>query len=137
MIDVARTRALIDEIWNKRNLEAIDDIYAENFVGHDPQNPIEGRDGMREWIEEVIHISPDFHINLHETVAEGDVAVTRWTASGTHSSEWKGIPPTNRPYVVTGMTMSKFSDGLIVESWVNTDNLGMLQQLGIIPQVAT
>lgn len=137
MIDVARTRALVDEIWNKRNLDAIDELYAENFVGHDPQNPIQGRDGMREWVEETIHISPDIHLNLHETVAEGDLAVTRWTISGTHSAEWKSIPATHQPFVVTGMTLSKFLDGMIVESWVNADNLGMLQQLGIVPQVAT
>jgi len=82
-------------------------------------------------------IVPDFHINLHETITEGDLSVTRWIASGTQAKEWRGIPATNKAFVISGMTMSKFEGDKIVESWVNTDNLGMLQQLGIVPETAS
>ncbi len=133
MIDVAHVQSLVDELWNNHNLDVIDELYAENFVGHDPHNPRQGRDGMREWVKEAWAGSSDFHINLHETFAEGDMAVSRWTATGTHDGDWLDIPATGEHFVVTGITMSKFHDGKIVESWVNADNLGMLQQLGIIP----
>ncbi len=136
MIDVARVRTLITELYNEGNLDVIDELFAENFSGHDPQNPIEGREGMREWVQEIRRISPDIHLNLHETVAEGDMTATRWTFSGTHSAEFRGIPATNLPYVISGMTMSKFSEGKVVESWIQADNLGMLQQIGVVPQMA-
>lgn len=136
MIDIDRTRDLLDAIWNQRHLGAVDELYAENFVGHDPQNPLQGRDGVKGWVEETMTVAPDFHLDLHETIAEGDMAVTRWTASGTQRGEWRGIPPTNKSFVVTGMTMSKFVDGRIVESWSNSDTLGVLQQLGIVPEMA-
>jgi len=96
---------------------------------------MQGRAGVLAWYEGVKSLSPDFHIDLHETVTEGDTAVTRWTASGTATGEWRGIPPTGKPFVITGMTMSKFSDGKIVESWANGDDLGLLQQLGLVPEM--
>ncbi len=136
MIDIERARSLVNAIWNDGNLDAIDALYAANFVGHDPHNPIQGIAGMKQWVEETRNTMPDFHINLHESIVEGDVGVTRWTASGTHRNEWRGIPATNKTFVVSGMTMSKFDGDKIVESWVNADNLGMLQQLGIVPDMA-
>lgn len=136
MIDIDRARTMVTAIWNDGDLDAIDELYAENFVGHDPQNPVQGRAGMKQWVADTRDMIPDFHINLHETIAEGDISVTRWTASGTHRKEWRGIPATNKTFVVSGMTMSKFDGDKIVESWLNADNLGMLQQLGVVPEMA-
>lgn len=136
MIDAERARALLEEIFNQGNLDAIDELYTENFVGHEPQNPIQGREALKAWVQELRRVSPDFHMNLHETLVDGDMAATRWTVTRTHAADWRGMPATNRPYVVSGITMSKFSGGKIAESWVNADNLGMLQQLGIVPQFA-
>lgn len=135
MMDIDRARSLVEALWNEGDFDVIEELYADNFVGHDPHNPIQGRGGMRQWVEDTRRVMPDFHINLHETLTDGDMSVTRWTASGTQRGEWRGIPATNKTFVVTGMTMSKFDDDKIVESWVNADNLGMLQQLGIIPQM--
>lgn len=137
MIDTARARAMIEAIWNDGALQLIDELYAENFVGHDPQNPIQGRDAFRDWVMEARAAVPDFHINLHETVTEGDMTVTRWTASGTFAIDWRELPATGKAFVISGITMSKFDEGKIVEGWANTDNLGMLQQLGVVPETAS
>lgn len=138
MFDADHIRSKVLALWNDGDLDVIDEIYAENFVSHDPQNPIQGRAEMRTWVKEAMAMAPDFHIELHETISEGDIGVTRWTVAGTHTNDWREIPATGKHFVVTGITMSKFSDdGKIVESWANADNLGMLQQLGIVPQLAT
>lgn len=137
MIDADRIRSQVLALWNKGDLDVIDDLYAENFVNHDPQNPIQGRDALKAWVEETKVMAPDFHIELHETINDGDMAATRWTVAGTNTGDWRGIPATGKHFVVTGITMSKFDDGKIVESWVNADNLSMLQQLELVPQFAT
>lgn len=137
MIDTDRARALVDDIWNNGNLDAIDELYGENFAGHDPHNPIQGRGGMRAWVMETRSVVPDFHIKLHETVSEGDISVTRWTATGTQANEWRGIPASNKTFVISGMTMSRFDGGTIAESWVAADDLGMLTQIGVIPDMAS
>ena len=66
-------------------------------------------------------------------VAEGDKVVTRWTGRGTHSGPRMGIPPTGRKVEVTGMRMFRLAEGKIVETWVNWDMFGLMQQLGVIP----
>jgi predicted ester cyclase len=65
--------------------------------------------------------------------AEGDKVVVRWSASGTHQGEYFGIAPTNRHVTPNGMAIYRFADGKIVEEWMNTDMLGLLRQLGVIP----
>jgi predicted ester cyclase len=67
-------------------------------------------------------------------IAEGDKVVTRFTMRGTHQGEFMGIAPTGRRVEMTGIDIIRFSDGKMVEHWGNTDDLGMMQQLGVIPE---
>lgn len=136
MIDIARTKARIESLWNDGDLDVIDDLYADNFVGHDPQNPMQGKDDVRSWYNEVKTSAPDVHLNLHETIASGDVLASRWTVSGTDTGGYRGVPPTNKTWLITGLTMSKFHDGKIVESWAVSDNLGLMQQMGLVPETS-
>ncbi len=59
--------------------------------------------------------------------------VTRWTAEGTHLGEFQGIPPTGKHGTFTGIDIDRVVDGKVVECWTNTDDLGLMQQLGVIP----
>lgn len=136
MIDTQRVRSLILALWNEGDTDAIDELYAKKYVGHDPHNPLHGPGDVREWHDEVKASAPDFHIEIHDMVAEGDIGVSRWTASGTDTGGWQGMPATGKSWTVTGMTMSKFEDGKIVESWANADNLGLMQQIGLVPETA-
>ncbi len=76
---------------------------------------------------------PDFHHTFQDIIAEGDRVVVRWIASGTHTKPFMGIPPTGKAVTVTGITIYRIQDGVLMERWVNFDELGMLRQL----QVAT
>ena len=68
-------------------------------------------------------------------IAEGDKAVTRWTMRGTHQGETEELgPPTERQIEVEGITVHRIEGGKIVEEWERYDNLGVLQQLGLIPE---
>ena len=76
---------------------------------------------------------PDFHVTIEDQIAEGDRVATRWTMRGTHEGEFRGISPTGKQITVTGIGIFRFSDGKVVESWDNFDQLGMMRQLGVIP----
>ena len=67
---------------------------------------------------------------------EGNMVATRWTGRGTHTGELMGIPPTGKQVTVVGITISRVEDGKVVEEWTNWDTLGMLQQLGVVPELA-
>ena len=66
-------------------------------------------------------------------IAEGDLVAIRWTPRGTHEGELFGIAPTGKQATVSGITIDRYENGLIIESWTNWDTLGLLQQIGAIP----
>jgi len=76
---------------------------------------------------------PDICLRVDDMFAEEDRVVLRWSASGTHQGEFFGITPTNRQITANGMAIYRFADGKIVEEWMNTDMLGLLRQLGVVP----
>ncbi len=76
---------------------------------------------------------PDWHSELHELVAEGDIVVERFTASGTQQGELMGVPPTGKTVSLPGINIFRLRDGLVVERWGRLDELGFLRQLGVVP----
>ena len=69
-----------------------------------------------------------------EQIAEGDLVVTRWTAMGTNDGELMGMSPTGKSVKIEGIGVDRIADGKVVESWGCWDTLGMMQQLGAIPE---
>ncbi len=118
------------------NLEVADEIIAPEFVIHSPGLPPEmqrGPAGVKAFARMVRTTYPDFQVTHDDTISADDRVVIRWTARGTHQGEFQGIPPTGKQVTVTLMNISRIGDGKIVEDWVTFDQLGMLQQLGVIP----
>ena len=76
---------------------------------------------------------PDNRYSVEDQVAEGDMVVTRWIASGTHQGEIMGIAPTGNRVTYAGTSVERIVDGKIEETWDNYDALGMMQQIGAIP----
>ncbi len=77
---------------------------------------------------------PDTQITIEDQLAEGDMVATRWTARGTHQGELMGVPPSGNRVEVAGITISRIEGGKIEEDWDNYDALGMMQQIGAIPE---
>ena len=77
---------------------------------------------------------PDAQIIIEDQLAEGDMVATRWTARGTHQGELLGVPPSGNRVEVAGMTISRAEGGKIAEEWNNYDALGLMQQIGAIPE---
>lgn len=110
------------------------ELVAEDFVERVPfpgQGP--GRDGLRHAIGIFLTAFPDIQWLLDEQVAEGETVVSRFTWTGTHRGEFLGIPPTGKPVKVWGVVMDVVRDGMLRESRIIMDTLGLLQQLGAIP----
>lgn len=136
---MSRAQRMIDmlgRLWDEGDLDIIDDLYTENYVSHSPHNPLQGRAEVRAWVQEVLRAFPDFHINFHESIEQGDMMAVRWTASGTHRSDFRNIPATNKTVVIPGISISTFSGDQVAETWISLDDLGMMQQLGVVPEFA-
>ena len=124
----------VDDFWNQRDVGAIDELYATDYLGHDPSG-LHGAtlDEFKQSTAGLFTAFPDFHLTIDDEIAEGDKVAKVWTVTGTHRGDFKGIPPTENHITITGINFYRIADGKVVETWWSSDALGMLGQLGVIP----
>jgi steroid delta-isomerase-like uncharacterized protein len=130
------TRRYVDQVWNQGKLDLIDQLVAPGCITHDPAGPggeLKGPEGIRQLVSMYRTAFPDTEFELGELIAEGDTTAVRISASGTHKGALMGIAPTGKRVSISGILMTRFRDGKQIESWSSYDQLGMLQQLGVVP----
>jgi steroid delta-isomerase-like uncharacterized protein len=123
------------EIFNSGDVDVFEEILAPGFVNHDPSAP-PGLEGVKQQVLLYRGAFPDLEVRVEDQIAEGDRVVSRWSARGTHRGDLLGIAPTGKQGTATGITIDRLEGGKIVESWTNWDTLGLLQQLGAVPELA-
>jgi predicted ester cyclase len=101
-----------------------------------PPGIAEGAEGVRQQFDGFRHAFPDFRATILDQIAEGDKVVTRKVFHGTHEGDLMGIPPTGREVEIHVIDIVRLADGRIVEHWNIVDRLGLLQQLGALPDPA-
>jgi steroid delta-isomerase-like uncharacterized protein len=133
--NMAVSRRFFEDVCTAGNLDAIRELVTDDAVHRDRDaEEYHGPEGVREWISGYRSAFPDLHVTIEKQVADGDQVATRWTTRGTHRGELWGIAPSGRRFTITGVTVDRFVDGRIAESEESWDALGMLQQLGVIPE---
>jgi steroid delta-isomerase-like uncharacterized protein len=126
-------RRYVEEVGNEGKLELADEIF-DRYLAHQPDGSAleRGPEDVKRFMGEFHEAFPDFHTEIEDQIAEDDKVVTRWTMRGTHRGEFRGIAPTGNALEITGIGIFRFSEGKVVESWDNFDQLGMMRQLGAI-----
>lgn len=123
----------IQDLFSKGDPDAVDRYLDPRFVNHDPPFPgaPDGPEGMRQAAALFRQAMPDWHSDVERLVAEGDIVVEVFTASGTHRGELMGVPGTGRTITLRGINVFRIEGDRIVERWGRLDHLALLQQLGI------
>jgi steroid delta-isomerase-like uncharacterized protein len=130
----AIVRRIYDEVINKGNLALFDQLVAPDVIEHEALPGFASdREGVKQFFTMFRAAFPDLHFTAEDMIAEGDKVATRITVNGTHKGEFMGIAPTGKQITMTGIDILRFADGKVVEHWGNTDDLGMMQQLGVVP----
>jgi steroid delta-isomerase-like uncharacterized protein len=122
-----------DEIMKRGHVDAIDELFASDFAGHDTSGGTFGREEFKEGVLAMLSAFSDRQVVIADQVVAGDKVTTRWTATGVHSGDFNGIPATGRHVSLTGISIDRIAGGKIVESWEVTDDAGLLRQLGVLP----
>jgi steroid delta-isomerase-like uncharacterized protein len=133
----AVVRREFEEMFNSGgNLGAAEDFYAPDYVGHEPTaGDVRGIEGARQFAENYRAAFPDLEATIEDQLAEGDKVVTRFSVRGTHQGEIEDLgPATGNRMEVMGITIERFAQGKIVEDWSTFDALGMMQQVGLVPE---
>jgi steroid delta-isomerase-like uncharacterized protein len=116
------------------NFEAVDAIVSPDYVLHPEE--IRGAGGLQEMVEAYRAAIPDLRITIDQQFTAGDHVATRYTIRGTHEGELMGTPASGRDVAFTGITISRCRDGRIVEEWELVDTVGLMRQVGALPEVA-
>jgi predicted ester cyclase len=128
------------EIWSQGRLELADDLYAPDYVDHVARGPepaeVQGPGGLKAAVTLFRTAFPDLQYSIDDDMAEGDLVMTRFSARGTHLGPFLGAAPTGKEISYTGIDVNRVAGGRIVESWVQYDALGLLQQLGLAPAIS-
>ena len=111
----AIARRYFEDIWNKRNLAAIDEVVAATFVGHAPDATLQGVEALKQRVNTGLAQYPDMHFTIEDIIGEGDKVCVRWIYRATAAG--KGM-------VVAGMQLFRIANGKIEESWLSTNELG-------------
>lgn len=111
-----------------------DEVVASDYVNHNAvPGSINGIQGVKEFVSIFKNVFPDIQFNIEDQIAEGDKVVTRYTISGTHQGEFFGVSATGKQVKWTAMATMVVPNGKIQEVWLNWDQWGLMQQLGVVP----
>jgi steroid delta-isomerase-like uncharacterized protein len=125
--------AFIQELFTKGDLDAVERYLDPGLINHDPPFPgaADGPEGIRQAAVMFRQALPDWHSEVEQLIAEGDIVVERFTASGTHRGDLMGVPPTGKVVVLKGIQMFRIENDKIVERWGRLDEVGLMRQLGL------
>jgi steroid delta-isomerase-like uncharacterized protein len=132
-------RRIINDVINTGNLAQADALFAPNYVYHGAGGlELRGPEGFKQLIHTYRGAFPDMRLTIDDLISEDDKVVVRWTARGTHRGELTGIAPTGKAVTISGIIVSRLSDGKVVEEFETFDEVSLLRQLGVstLPAVA-
>jgi steroid delta-isomerase-like uncharacterized protein len=134
----ATVRRIIEEGMNQGRIAVFDELCASDWIHHDPTQPhVRTLEDYKHYVTERRSAFPDLHFRIEDVIAEGDLVILRWMWHGTHTGDLltpiMRLPATGKQVTVTGITIFRFADGKVVETWNQSDRLGMYLQLGLIP----
>lgn len=126
--------ARFDQVFNIPDLDVLDEIFSQDYVGHLPLAPVIDLQGLKDYIDTFRAGVPDMIQTTHQVIIGEHELVVRVTYTGTHTGTLFGVPATGNPIVMEGIGILRFDDsGLVVENWAVLDMIGVLAQIGAFP----
>ena len=136
-VNTVNFRRTYEELLNQGNVAIADELVTADFLNHEaPPGMNRGPESMRLLVRMLHTAFPDLHYTVEDVVVEGDTVAGRVTMRGTHLGPYMGIPPTGHSFQMAEMHFVRFRDGKGIEHWGTRDDLGMMRQLGVIPNPA-
>lgn len=129
----AVARGFFEQVLDQGHLEKYADSHAPDFVAHAGTHDASLEEDMAAAREERKAV-PDMRMKINEIIAERDLVLVYWTASGTNTHEGMGLPATGKSISTPGMTLFRFKAGKIIEEWSVWDMLSVMQQVGLLPR---
>jgi steroid delta-isomerase-like uncharacterized protein len=130
----AVARRFIDEVFVQGRLDAVDELAAADFVPHSWPSVKPGVESLKQAVKRVSAGLSDVSMKIEDMIAEGDKVAVRLTAHGKHDGEFMGLPATGKGYTISETHIFRVRDGKVTEHWRDADMLGLMRQLGALPE---
>jgi steroid delta-isomerase-like uncharacterized protein len=127
-------RRFIDEVFVKGNADAVDKLVTHDFTPHSWGTMPPGVEPLKQATRRVHAGLTGVSMKIEDMIAEDDKVAVRLTAHGTHQGEFMGLPASGKTYTISETHIFHLRDGKIAEHWRDADMLGMMGQLGALPQ---
>jgi steroid delta-isomerase-like uncharacterized protein len=132
-------RRWFDEVWNRGREATIDELCAQDAVGHGQTldgTDIVGPETFKHFWQTFRSAFTAIHIKVERTIEEGEMVLAQWTLTMQHTGPFLGIEPTGKRITARGMSIQRIVDGKILEAWDNWDQLAVMAQLGAVSLAA-
>ena len=127
-------RRFVEEIFVKGNVDAVDKLVTSDFTPHSWGSVPPGADSLKQAVKRVAAGLSDVSMKIEDMIAEEDKVAVRLTARAAHQGEFMGLPATGKSYTISETHIFHLRDGKVAEHWRDADMLGLMQQLGALPQ---
>jgi steroid delta-isomerase-like uncharacterized protein len=119
---------------NRGDVSVADKVFAADCVIHINGSPDRTLDlaGFKQMIAGLLAAFPDLRLTVEDQIVVGDRVATRWVAEGTNSAAFGNVQATGRRVRVDGLVLDRLARGKVVERWEQWDQMGMMQQLGLV-----
>jgi steroid delta-isomerase-like uncharacterized protein len=131
--NVQLMRRWFHEVWNEGRVQTIYELLSADAIAHGQEGAeaeLRGPQEFERFVRKIRGSFSDFQITVEDVFGAGDRVALRWSAVMMHTGDALGLPASGRTVRSRGITLVRFADGKIVESWDNWDQLGMMQQIG-------
>lgn len=125
-------RRWFEQVWNKGRAESIDELLSERSVVHGLGADLRGPAGFKPFHAAYRDAFPDLALQIEHMLADDDLVAVHWSATATHSGGGLGFAATGKRVSFSGMTLIRVEGNKLIEGWNSFDQLGMLQQLGVV-----
>jgi steroid delta-isomerase-like uncharacterized protein len=121
-----------DDLWNKGNLAVAQEIYSNDYIGHDSQGapPMRGVEGVQRHVSMYRGGFPNVQFTIEDLIASGDKVAVLWKAAGKHKGEMMGMKASEKDVAVMGISIFRIDKGKIQEAWFGWDKMDMMHQMG-------
>jgi steroid delta-isomerase-like uncharacterized protein len=134
--NVALIRRWFEQVWNQGDESTIDALCGKEAIGYGQAEhgaDIHGPEQFKQLWRGFRSAFSEIHVEIHDTIEQGDRVVARWTVTMRHTGPFMGVPATGKVVTVNGTSIQRFAGGKIIAGWDNWDQLGLLVQLGAVP----
>lgn len=127
----AVVRRVVEEMWNRGDPAAVEELIHEDLVEHGAfGGAAGGREDARRTVSSFRAAFPDLVLEIDDLVGEGEHVALRWSGGGTHEGEFMGAPPTGKRVEIEGIDIYRVAGGQVIEHWGYPDVVALVQQLG-------